>query len=196
MYFRTFITVPSTSQVSRSLPRRLCSPRELGPCKSISHSLILSKFVSTFLLLSVAYIRIILSHKIGSSNPSHSHTWHSPRTPLTAKVTLSRCIRMSAEVRTIVLRSPSFLLSLVTEWNSGDRSQTILWSSTSNSDVIFHHVTLQSPKLFTEVINQAEWGTLYYAMKAVRDSHQYSFLLDLVMIYAGARCHVPNRVGC
>ena len=142
------------------------------------------------------YIYINLSPEIGSNNPSHSHTWLSPRTPLTAQATLCRCIQMSAEVRAVVLRSPSLLLSLVTEWNSGDRSQTILWNSTSNADAIFHSVTLQKPALFTEVIDQAEWGTLYYAMKAVRDGYQITFLLDLVMVYAGGKCHVPNRVGC
>ena len=68
----------------------------------------------------------------------------------------------------VVLRSPSLHLSLVTEWSSGDRSQTILWSSSSNTDVIFHRVTLQTPAVFTEVMGQADWGTLYYAMKAVR----------------------------
>ncbi|KAF8491814.1 hypothetical protein F5888DRAFT_1613303 [Russula emetica] len=52
------------------------------------------------------------------------------------------------------------------EWNSGDRSQTIMWNSTSNADVIFHRVSLQTPAVFTEIINQAEWGNLYYAMKA------------------------------
>jgi hypothetical protein len=141
------------------------------------------------------YIHIILSPEIGSSNPSHSHTWLSPRTPLTAQVTMCRCIQILAEVRAVVLRSLS-LLSLVTEWNSGDRSQTIMWSSTSNADVIFHSVSLQTPAVFTEIINQAEWGNLYYAMKAVRDSHQFTFLLDLVMVYAGGQCHVPNRGGC
>ena len=142
------------------------------------------------------YIRIILSPEIGSSNPSHSHTWLSPRTPLTAQVTLCRYIQISAEVRPVVLRNPSLRLSLVTEWSSGDRSQTIQWSSTSNADVIFHLVTLQTPTVFTETINQAEWGTLYYAMKAVRDSYQTTFLLDLVVVYAGRKCHIPNRVGC
>jgi hypothetical protein len=146
------------------------------------------------------YIRIILSPEIGSNNPSHSHTWLSPRTPLTARVTLCRCIQMSAEVCAVIPRSPSLLLSLVTEWNSGDRSQTIRWSSTPYADVIFHSVTLQTQTqisvVFTEVIDQAEWGTLYYAMKAVRDGYQLTFLLDLVMVYAGGKCHVPNRVGC
>jgi Domain of unknown function (DUF5127) len=74
---------------------------------------------------------------------------------------------MSAEVRPIVLRSPSSLLSFVAEWNSGDRTQKIQWRSTFNSDVIFHSVTLQSLATFTEILDQAEWGTLYYAMKAV-----------------------------
>jgi hypothetical protein len=74
---------------------------------------------------------------------------------------------MSAEVRPIVLRRPSFLLRFATDWNSGDRTQKILWGSTSNSDVIFHSVTLQAPVTFMEILDQAEWGTLYYAMKAV-----------------------------
>jgi hypothetical protein len=132
------------------------------------------------------YMRIIVSPKIGSSNPSHSHTWLSPRTPLTAQATLCRCIQMSPEVRAVVLRNPSLLLSLVTEWNSGNRSHTILWNSTSNADVIFHSVSLQTPAVFTEIIDQAEWGALYYAMKAVRDSYQLTFLLDdLVMSMQG-----------
>jgi len=49
------------------------------------------------------YIRIILSPKIGSSNPSHFHTWLSPQPLRTAQIMLCRCIQMSAEVRTIVL---------------------------------------------------------------------------------------------
>ena len=102
---------------------------------------------------------------------------------------------MSVEVRPVVLRSPSLLLSLVTEWISGNRSQTIQWSLTSNADVIFHRATLQSPVLFTEKDYQATWGALYYAIKAVRDSYKSTFLLDLVMVHAGGKCHVPNRGG-
>jgi hypothetical protein len=113
------------------------------------------------------YIRIILSPKIGSSNPSHFRTWLSPQPPWTAQVMLCRCIQMLAEVRAIVLRSPSFSPSFVTEWNSGDRTQTILWTPTSNANVVFHSVTLQTQVKFMEVIDQAEWGTLYYAMQAV-----------------------------
>ena len=141
-------------------------------------------------------IRIILSPKIGSSNPSHSHTWLSPQAPLTAKVTLCRCIQISAEVRAVVLRSPSLLLSLVTEWNSGDRSQTIQWSSQSNADAIFHRVTLQSQTsaLFTETIDQAGWGTLYYAMKAVRESYQF-ILTRLSQGLCRGKCHIPNLFG-
>jgi hypothetical protein len=100
---------------------------------------------------------------------------------------------MSAEVRAVDLRSPSLLFSLVTEWNSGDKSKTIQWTTSPDADVIFHRVTLQTP-VITEVEHQAEWGALYYAMKAVRDSHQITFLLDLVMVYAGYKCHEPNRL--
>jgi len=134
---------------------------------------------------------------IGSSNPSHSRTWLSPRTPLTAQVTLCRCIPMSAEVRAAVLRSSFLFLSLVTEWNSGDRTQTIVWNTTSNANVIFHYVTLQTLAVFTEITNQADWGTLYYAMKAVRDNNQLTFFLDYSWsVCAGGQCHVPNRGGC
>ena len=59
------------------------------------------------------YIRIILSPKIGSSNPSHSHTWLSPQTRWTVHIMLCRCIQMSAGVRPIALRSPSFFFSFV-----------------------------------------------------------------------------------
>jgi hypothetical protein len=113
------------------------------------------------------YMRITLSPKIGSSNPSHFRTWLSPQTPLMAQVMQCRCIQMSAEVCTIALRSPPFCPSFVTEWNSGDRTQTILWTPTSNTDVVFHSVTLQTQVPFMEVIDQAQWGTLYYAMQAV-----------------------------
>ena len=118
-----------------------------------------------FLMFNV-YIRTILSPKIGSSNLSHFRTCPSPQPPRTAQVMPCRCIQMSAEVRATVLRSLSFSSSSVTEWNTGDRTQKILWS-TSNADVIFHSVTLQTQVKLTEVIDQAEWGTLYYAMIAV-----------------------------
>ena len=59
------------------------------------------------------------------------------------------------------------LLSFVTEWISGDRTQQILWSPTVNDRVIFHKVELQQPENFTEMLDRAEWGALYYAMENV-----------------------------
>jgi hypothetical protein len=63
---------------------------------------------------------------------------------------------------------------------SGDRtsSQYIQWNVTSNTNVIYHTVTLQNPdfKLFSEVGAQAEWGTLYYAMKTVSDDGLFIFV--------------------
>jgi hypothetical protein len=52
---------------------------------------------------------------------------------------------------------------------SGDRSQYIQWNVTSNTNTIYHTVTLQDPVLFSGVGAQAEWGTLYFAMKTVSD---------------------------
>jgi hypothetical protein len=51
------------------------------------------------------YICVILSLKIGSSNPSHSRICLLPPPPWTAQVMLCRCIRMSVEVGTFVLLS-------------------------------------------------------------------------------------------
>lgn len=59
---------------------------------------------------------------------------------------------------------------------SGDRSQYIQWNVTSNTDVVYHTVRLQNPDLFSEVGAQAEWGTLYYAMKAVSDDGLFIFV--------------------
>ena len=79
-----------------------------------------------------------------------------------------KCIQMSAEVRAIVLWSPSCLSTFVGEWNLGDpENQAIKWSTTSNSEVIYHSVKLQTQAIFNEINHQAEWGTLYYSMEAV-----------------------------
>ncbi|KAF8263272.1 hypothetical protein EI94DRAFT_1704113 [Lactarius quietus] len=53
------------------------------------------------------------------------------------------------------------------QWLSGDRSQEIEWSTTSNNGIIYHMVELQNPAVFSEIDTQADWGTLYYAMKSV-----------------------------
>ncbi|KAN0136895.1 protein of unknown function (DUF1793) domain containing protein [Lactarius tabidus] len=50
------------------------------------------------------------------------------------------------------------------EWNSGNRNQVIDWDTTSTSNAIIHRVRLQNPVLFEEISNQAEWGSVYYAM--------------------------------
>ena len=84
---------------------------------------------------------------------------------------LCKCIRISLEVREMVLRSPSYLHSLVAEWTSGNRGHLIKWSATNYSNVIYHSVKLQTQAVFDEISNQAEWGTLYYAMESVSDCH-------------------------
>src|SRR6266849_1135547 len=76
---------------------------------------------------------------------------------------MCRCIQTSVEVRAIILRSSSFLLSFVIEWISGDRTQQILWNSTLDYDAIFHNVTLQTSAMYTEILDRPEWGTLYFA---------------------------------
>ena len=89
---------------------------------------------------------------------------------------MCKYIQTSAEVRGIFLRRSSFLSNFAIEWNSGNRIQEILWSANSNADVIYHSVTLQTQAVFTEIIDQAEWGTLYYAMQTVSDANLSDFL--------------------
>jgi len=97
---------------------------------------------------------------------------------------LCKCTQMSVEVREIFLQSPSCLSSFVVEWNSGDRSQVISWSATSNADVIYHNVRLETPAVFNEISNQADWGNLYYAIKTVSDSSFASGpFLSLIVAY-------------
>ena len=61
------------------------------------------------------------------------------------------------------IRSPKTVI----EWNSGDRSQVIIWSTTPLSDGVYHTVRLQNPVVFNEFSNMAEWGSFYYAMQSV-----------------------------
>ena len=63
--------------------------------------------------------------------------------------------------------SHSNCLKFVAEWLSGDWSQVIVWSATANNDVVYLTAQLQSPAVFGEISTQAEWGTLYHAMKNV-----------------------------
>jgi hypothetical protein len=142
------------------------------------------------------YIRTILSPKIGSSNPSHSHICLSPQSHWTAQVIMCRCIQTSVEVLAILLRSLSFLLMFVTEWMSGDRTQKILWNTTFDSFAIYHNVTLQTPVVYTEILDQPEWGTLYFATPSVSSMAIFSFFFPLMVYDVGNPCRFPKRIRC
>ena len=88
---------------------------------------------------------------------------------------MCRCIRTSVEVLAIILQSLSFLLSFVTEWLSGDRTQKMLWNMTLDSSAIYYNVTLQSPAEFTEILDRPEWGSLYFAIPNVSFMAIYLF---------------------
>jgi|SRR5712675_1139421 len=63
----------------------------------------------------------------------------------------------------------SYLHNLVAEFASGNRGHLIKWSATNYSNIIYHGVKLQTQEVFSEINDQAEWGTLYYAMEKVSD---------------------------
>ncbi|KAI9456365.1 hypothetical protein BJY52DRAFT_1171492, partial [Lactarius psammicola] len=54
---------------------------------------------------------------------------------------------------------------LSSEWMSGDPNQSVVWTTTNNSDVVYHSIRLQRPAVFS-VTTKPQWGTLYYAMKS------------------------------
>ena len=70
---------------------------------------------------------------------------------------------------------PVVLFSFVAEWSSGDRFQDIQWSATPAPNTIYLSVNLENQVLFDEIFDQAEWGTLYYAMQTVSDFNLPSF---------------------
>ncbi|KAM5534567.1 hypothetical protein V8D89_011771 [Ganoderma adspersum] len=54
---------------------------------------------------------------------------------------------------------------ITAEWASGDRSSQVRWSNTDTGSSIYHDIQLQSPKHdFSEFADQAQDGTVYYAM--------------------------------
>ena len=83
------------------------------------------------------------------------------------------------EVGEVVVPTPS-CLKIIAEWLSGDKTQSIAWSTISNNDVIYHTAGLRNPAVFNEINNQAEWGTLYYAMKSVSGNDAICILLLIV----------------
>lgn len=75
---------------------------------------------------------------------------------------------MSVDVgEVLIVTLVPFVSIIMAEWLSGDRTQEIEWNTTSNNNVIYHTIELQNPAVFNEINTQADWGTLYYAMKSV-----------------------------
>ena len=92
-----------------------------------------------------------------------------------AQLMLCKCTQMSVEVCEIVFETHR-VSPAVAEWNSGDRGNTIKWNTTANASVIYHNVTLRTQTLFNEINNQAQWGSLYYAIKPVSYSPMSHFI--------------------
>ena len=74
---------------------------------------------------------------------------------------------VSGGVKLFVIIPTPLCLKIIAEWLSGDRSQVIAWNTTSNNDAVYHTASLRNQAVFNEINTQAEWGTLYYAMKSV-----------------------------
>ncbi|KAI0958924.1 hypothetical protein AcV7_004605 [Taiwanofungus camphoratus] len=56
------------------------------------------------------------------------------------------------------------------EWMSGNRSALVNWTTiATDSSALYHKIQLQSPEPFTEILDQAEDGTAYFAMASTPD---------------------------
>ncbi|PIL34513.1 hypothetical protein GSI_03291 [Ganoderma sinense ZZ0214-1] len=66
------------------------------------------------------------------------------------------------------------------EWDSGDRNNPIItWSNASTTKSMYHQIQLQKPAPYTEITNQAQDGTTYYAISTV--STIYIYVLPCVI---------------
>lgn len=66
------------------------------------------------------------------------------------------------------------------EWPSSHPSDKITWATQTTNTLVYHQITLQTPHPMTEVSNQVEDGTLFFAMPAVRRVHINSYQLACV----------------
>ena len=66
------------------------------------------------------------------------------------------------------------------EWASSDRSSVVQWSNTNTGSSIFHDIQLQSRPHNGQVENrnQAQDGTVYYAMSTVGSIHNVHVPVD------------------
>ena len=48
-------------------------------------------------------------------------------------------------------------------------------NATSNIDVTYFTITFEKPALFSEIDNQAGWGTIYFATKTVSNRNPFPY---------------------
>lgn len=79
-----------------------------------------------------------------------------------------RCILTSLEVRSLGHSVKNDLRCFFpSELLSGDRSQMMTWSTQATDAVLSYQMSLQNPQSMTEVADQIEDGTVFFAMPAV-----------------------------
>lgn len=79
----------------------------------------------------------------------------------------------------LVARTISLPSLLQIEWISGDGDPitSVYSAATTDRGVIYHAIKFSEPAIFNEALDQAGWGTLYYAMKNVSYHDGGSFRL-------------------
>ncbi|KAI1793781.1 hypothetical protein LXA43DRAFT_1122215 [Ganoderma leucocontextum] len=57
---------------------------------------------------------------------------------------------------------------ITAEWASGDRPSLVRWSNTNTGKSVYHEIELQNPQQNSEVANQAQDGTVCYAISTMQ----------------------------
>ena len=69
----------------------------------------------------------------------------------------------------------------------------MFYNVTSNINVTYFTITFGNPVLFSEVANQARWGTVYYAIKTVSNHNPRIPLLIVAHVNCLARRYIIRR---
>jgi hypothetical protein len=70
---------------------------------------------------------------------------------------------------------------------------SVFYNVTSNINVTYFTITFENPVLFSEVANQAGWGTIYYATKTVSNHNPQIPLLIVTHVNCLAREYIIYR---
>ena len=61
----------------------------------------------------------------------------------------------------------AFIDYMLLEWLSGNREDSGNWATQETDTILYHRTFLETPRAYTEIANQAEDGSVYFATRLV-----------------------------